>query len=84
MGKIPNNYSGDINVKIIKINNIYDSSSFDKLDNSKTIKVQVCDYESKQTFLYVGNKSLEIYYIESDNVYESVNTDQVYLIRIVN
>ncbi len=84
MGKIPKNYSGNINVKIIKIDDIYDSSSFDKLDNSKTIKVQVCDYDSKRTFLYIGNKSLEIYYIDSDNTYESVNTDQVYLIRIVD
>ncbi len=86
MFKIPKNYSGYVSVKMMKINDgIYYDSTLAKLDEKNSIKVKVCSYES-QTFLYINNLSLEIYYLQSDNIYESVGGEDngTYLIRFIS
>lgn len=86
MSPIPKNYSGLVNVKIIKMYQVvfYYPSTIDVLDNKNIIKVNVCDYDGKSTFINLRNKTVKIVYIDNDDIYESIdNSDELYLIRFI-
>lgn len=90
MPQIPKNYNGQILAKIIKIR-IYDGyytlDAFNKLNKSECVHLKVhCD----QTKIFISFKEeiIEVSYISSDDVYESIDVnisnDIAYLIKFIN
>lgn len=87
MPKIPDNYEGKIWIKIIKINTgIYYNLTIEKLSN-KNIQLATVHCVNNSIYLYPGNNLfIQIYYCETDDIYESVEGDGyfTYLIKFID
>ncbi len=90
MGKIPDNYRGFAQIKIMKIySGIYYKETIDKLDNKKTIRAEILGNNSDNSnivYMYPGNNLfLTLYYSSNDDLYESIEGcgENTYLIRFI-
>ncbi len=90
MPQIPKNYNGQILAKIIKIrlyDGYYTLDAFKKLNKSECVRLKVYCEQTK-IFISLNEEMIEVSYISSDDVYESidmgVSNNIAYLIKFIN